>query len=347
MPTPWSDRTPHGGADYAACRASLRHGSRSFHAASHLLPRRVFAPAAALYAFCRLADDSIDINGATVDELRVRLHRAYAGSPMDCPADRAFADAVSCHAIPIALPEALLEGFAWDTDGRRYEDLPALLDYAARVAGSVGAMMAMLMGVRDPAIVARACDLGIAMQLSNIARDVGEDARAGRLYLPLRWLRDAGIEPVHFLSDPVFSPPLGQIVHRVLDVADQLYRSSEVGIASLPVSCRPGIGAARALYREIGEVVRRRGGDSVSARAFVAPARKAALLGQAILRAGVPRLATDAAQLNATAFLVDAVRNAPPPRSAHAALHRATTQTRGEWLVDLFARLGEGRQVES
>ena len=97
--------------------------------------------------------------------------------------------------IPRALPEALLEGFAWDAAGRRYETLDEVEHYAARVAGCVGAMMTLVMGRRDPAILARACDLGVAMQLTNICRDVGEDARAGRLYLPLAWLRDNGIDP--------------------------------------------------------------------------------------------------------------------------------------------------------
>ena len=348
MLTHWSDGAAPDGADLAACRASLRHGSRSFYAASHLLPRRVFEPAAALYAFCRLADDSIDEDGATAEALQVRLHRAYAGSPMDCAADRAFARVVSQHAIPIALPEALLEGFAWDTQGRRYEDLPALLGYAARVAGSVGAMMAMLMGVRDPRFVAFACDLGIAMQLSNIARDVGEDARAGRLYLPLRWLREAGIGPEHFVANPAFSPPLGQVVRRLLDVADALYCSSDAGIAGLPLSCRPGIGAARRLYREIGEEVRRRGGDSVSARAVVHPARKAALVAQGILHAGgLHKPAATGVPLREAAFLVDAVGHAPPVRPARAAPRGAALATRVAWLVDLFTRLGERQQLES
>ena len=99
---------------------------------------------------------------------------------------------------------ALLEGFAWGHRGAAAtETLPDdVQDYAARVAGTVGAMMAVLMGARSPEAVARACDLGVAMQFSNIARDVGEDARAGRIYLPLRWLAEAGIDPEAFLASP-------------------------------------------------------------------------------------------------------------------------------------------------
>ena len=162
-------------ADLAACRAMLRAGSRSFDAAARLLPRSVRDPAIALYAFCRVADDAIDGDAdpaAALADLRQRLALAYAGRPHETAADRALAGVVSRFAIPRALPEALLEGFAWDALGRRYDDLPALRAYAVRVAGTVGGMMAHVMGVRDPAHVAAAIDLGVAMQLSNIARDV-------------------------------------------------------------------------------------------------------------------------------------------------------------------------------
>jgi len=181
--------------DYAACREAIRQGSRSFFAASLLLPGKVRTPAYGLYAFCRLSDDAVDIEGgssAAVERLRERLSRAYEGDPHPIAADRAMADLVRRYAIPRTVPEALLEGLAWDAEGRRYETLEGLHDYAARVAGTVGVMMTLIMGARDPQALARACDLGSAMQLTNIARDVGEDARAGRLYLPLLWLREAG-----------------------------------------------------------------------------------------------------------------------------------------------------------
>ena len=163
--------------DLAACRTLLRGGSKSFDLAAKFLPRAVRDPAVALYAFCREADDLIDEECGGLDRLRERLARAYDGRPFEIPADRAFAAVVARFAIPRTLPEALLEGFAWDNAGRRYHNLPQLRAYAARVAGSVGAMMAVVMGVRDAERLAAAVDLGVAMQMSNIARDVGEDAR--------------------------------------------------------------------------------------------------------------------------------------------------------------------------
>ncbi|WP_159197133.1 phytoene/squalene synthase family protein, partial [Escherichia coli] len=104
-----------------------------------------------------------------------------------------------------------------------------LTAYAARVAGAVGAMMTLIMGRRAPEIVARACDLGVAMQFTNIARDVGEDARAGRLYLPQSWLREAGIDPNTWLQTPSFTPEIAAIVQRLLDAADIFYSRATHG----------------------------------------------------------------------------------------------------------------------
>ncbi len=297
-------------ADLDACRSLIRTGSRSFFTASLLLPRRVRDPAYALYAFCRLADDAVDETGQHLNEvagLRQRLDRIYDGRPLAAPADRAFARVVADHAMPKALPAALLEGLQWDADGRRYHTLSELYAYAARVAGSVGAMMTVLMGVRRSSILARACDLGVAMQLTNIARDVGEDARAGRVYLPLCWLREAGIDVEAWLARPAFTPALGQVVDRLLKVADALYRRSVPGIGGLPAVCRPAILAARLLYAEIGCEVARRGHDSVSSRAVVGLSRKLALVSGAAAASPLARGRTDMPALEEVRFLVEAV----------------------------------------
>lgn len=327
--------------DLQACQQLLADGSRSFQAAAWLLPRRIHEPATALYAFCRVADDAID-NGidrdAALAQLRRRLELAYAGTPADHAADRAFAAVVARHGIPRSIPEALLEGFAWDAGGRTYETLADLDAYAARVAGTVGVMMALLMGQRDRAVLARACDLGVAMQLTNIARDVGEDARAGRLYLPAQWLREAGIEPTQWLHQPRFTPQLAAVVQRLLNEADTLYARALEGIGWLPGACRPGMHAARLLYAEIGHEVRRRGLDSVSARAHVSLPRKLWLLARAALAAQARRKRLDDVVLEQVRFLVDAVP-AHPGATASIAWARGESQGRVEWLMDLFARL--------
>jgi phytoene synthase len=336
------DRATATPADLAACRALLRGGSRSFFAASHLLPWTVRDPAISLYAFCRVADDAIDLDddqASALDRLTERLGHAYAGRPLDIPADRALADVVAQFAIPRALPEALLEGFAWDATGRHYEDLSELTDYAVRVAGTVGAMMAMLMGVRAPATVARACELGIAMQFSNIARDVGEDARAGRLYLPRQWMREAGIDPDAWLGRPAFTPALGRVIERLLQAADELYARADSGIARLPRACRPGITLARRLYAEIGEEVVRQGYDSVARRAVVSGRRKLWLAARALAMANGADRHAMAAPLPEARYLIDAVAATPGPAHARPAGQAATIENRLAWVFDLFERL--------
>ena len=343
-------------ADLAACRSLLRGGSRSFYAASFLLPRRVREPASALYAFCRIADDAIDLDGSaeSLRQMHARLDRAYRGQPDSCAVDRAFAATVARYAIPRALPEALFEGFAWDAENRRYEVLDDLQAYGARVAGSVGAMMALLMDARDPRTIARACDLGVAMQLTNIARDVGEDARAGRLYLPMQWLREAGIDPHVWLRAPKFDGALATVVERLLLAAERLYWRADIGITHLPRACRPGIGAARYLYAEIGHHLQRNGLDSVSKRAAVPPSRKAALLLRAVsLAAGGRRSDRHPSDrhpcLAQTAFLVDAVAADCTSRALRPGAQspsRWNPAAQAVWVLELFERLERRDRLE-
>jgi phytoene synthase len=321
-------------ADLEACRAAIRTGSLSFHAASRLLPPAVRDPALALYAFCRLADDAVDEGrdktGAVL-RLRDRLDRVYAGRPADAAADRAFAVVVEGFEMPRALPDALLEGMAWDAVGRRYDDFSGVLAYSARVAAAVGAMMCVLMRVREADALARACDLGLAMQLTNISRDVGEDARAGRLYLPQDWLHAEGVDPDAFLAAPDASPAIRRVTARLLARADRLYRRSMAGVPALPVACRPGIFAAGAIYAGIGDAVARNGHDAVSVRARTTRAQKAGWLMLASLRSAgsllVPRAATLHAPPEAeVAFLVQAAARAVPERARSDALIRILAQ---------------------
>jgi phytoene synthase len=348
MPAPSSDKKFATAADAVTCRAMLRGGSRSFFAASLALPKSVREPATGLYAFCRMADDAIDLSddkAGALQSLRARLDRAYAGNPQAAPADRAFADVVSRFAIPKAFPLALLEGFEWDCNNRRYDNLPQLKAYAVRVAGSVGAMMAMVMGVRNPALIARACDLGVAMQLTNIARDVGEDARRGRLYLPLEWLRAVRIDPQAWLARPIFSADLGRVIERLLAAADVLYSRSDAGLGSLPAECRPGMYAARLLYSEIGREVARRKFDSVNQRAVVSWQRKARVLAGAAAAAARAAAVPTLEISHEAAFLFDSnsgQRTDAVPISAQSPRERTRwprVEDRAVWLVNLFERL--------
>jgi phytoene synthase len=323
----------------------IRAGSRTFYLSSLLLPESVREAAYALYGFCRLSDDAVDVEGGdrgAVERLRARLDGVYAGTPSPLPVDRALTDAVARFGIPRVAMDALLEGLEWDVDGREYETLSDVHAYAARVAGSVGAMMAALMEARTPDLVARACDLGVAMQLTNIARDVGEDARAGRLYLPRAWLREAGVDADAWLADPVFSPKIAGVVARLLREADALYARADLGIANLDVSFRPAIFAARSLYAEIGKRLERKGLDSVSSRTSVPAADKAALVIGAVRRSFQGAVMSPAGPpLAETRFLVEAVVR-ERPRVGVVAGRRAGLKADVEWTIDLFSAL-EGR----
>lgn len=333
-------------ADLQACVALMRTGSKTFFAASRLLPQRVRASAIALYAFCRVADDMVDGGQYSLSEamalLAQRLDAIYAGDPQDHVEDRALAVVVQRHELPRALLDALLDGFAWDAEGRRYETLEDVHNYGARVAGSVGAMMCWIMGVRAPQALARACELGVAMQLTNIARDVGEDARNGRLYLPRRWLVEAGIDADAWLQSPVCTPALQGVVERLLKEADRLYGQSTAGVALLPRDCRSAILAARLIYADIGQQLRREGLDPVNQRAVVPTSRKLVLLACAGVQSGwVGRPSGLTPPLAAIAYLVDHCCDGqagagPAPRSV--------TQ-RVEWMLELFERL-EAHKIE-
>jgi 15-cis-phytoene synthase len=330
-----------------SCTALMRDGSKSFFAASRVLPQRVRGPATALYAFCRVADDAIDLSAnpqAAVVQLHERLEQLYAGRPQGFDADRALAKVVARFAIPQTLLDALIEGFAWDASGRRYATLEELHAYAARVAGTVGAMMALIMGTRSPSALARACELGVAMQLTNIARDVGEDARNGRLYLPLSWLQEAGIDAEDWLARPEFTAPIAAVTQRLLEEAERLYRRAEHGIAALPRDCRPAIQAARLVYAEIGHELERTGLDSVNQRTVVSTERKLALLTRALtaaVRAPAPFEAHLPA-LPAVAFLVDAALQGAV---AAPTLPRGNFYQRTLRMLELFERQEQRRRA--
>jgi len=294
-------------ADLAACARLLAAGSKSFHAAGRLLPARIKADVTVLYAFCRVADDMVDEAADTAEgvaRVRALLDRTYANAPADEPVERAFTQLVARTGLPRALPDALLEGFEWDAARRRYADLAGVRAYSARVAASVGVMMTWLMGARDAETLARACDLGVAMQLTNIARDVGADARMGRVYLPLEALAARGLDADALVAAPQHTPALGEVVELLLREADLLYARAEAGIPRLPADCRAAIWAARLVYADIGLVLRRGGLDAVSRRASTSVARKLWRLGQALWRARrVTRTATHDA-LPETQFLL-------------------------------------------
>jgi phytoene synthase len=272
--------------DLSACREWIRRHSKSFYLSSLLLPAQVRHGSWALYAFCRRADDAVDEEQAggmrRVEGLRRRLEAVYQGRVPDDPIDRAFASVVQTHQIPRALPEALFAGMEMDARGQRYDTGEELLTYCFRVASTVGLMMTRVMGCSDDLAYTRAADLGIAMQLTNIARDVGEDARRGRVYLPRSLLAQAGTSPEEVLAATAATSPLREAVKRLLQQAETHYRAADLGVPLLPRTCRFAIASSRLIYSAIGDAIAQNDYDSVTQRAWVPLGRKLWLVGRAL-----------------------------------------------------------------
>lgn len=316
MPTAADLATP---ADFAACKAWIARHSKSFYLSSLLLPRQVRLDAWALYAFCRRADDAVDdlpaegqaagqgpdraLLDRRVQALRARLQRVYLGElGEDADAiDRAFADVARRAQIDQALPARLLRGMEMDVEGTAYRTWDDLLDYCFNVASTVGLMMTAVMGHTAPPerhgeVMARAADLGVAMQLTNIARDVGEDARRGRVYLPADLLAAHGTSAAEVLrlaaSGAPPTPGLRAAVADLLRRAAAHYQAADLGIAMLPRSCQLAIRASRRIYAAIGDEVAAAGHDSLTRRAVVSLPRKLWLLVKALrdTLGGPPRL---------------------------------------------------------
>jgi 15-cis-phytoene synthase len=287
-------------ADLALCRQMIRQGSKSFHLASLLLPNSYRQHARALYGFCRMADDLVDhaeTPKVAVGQLAIRLDAIYKGTPSDNATDRAFADVVELFAIPRAVPDALIEGFAWDAEGRHYKTLSDVTAYGVRVAGTVGVMMSLIMGQRKPDALARAIDLGVAMQFSNIARDIEEDERLGRIYLPEEWIANGK----------------AKAATRLVEEAEKIYARAASGIAMLPRSCRAAINTARLLYREIGLAA---AAQNHQGRAIVPLPQKLKLLARAVAQTPWLPKQISAPCLAEGQFLLDAVAQTPPSDSS-------------------------------
>ncbi len=294
-------------------RQRIERGSKSFAAAARLFPREVRNSAYMLYAWCRYCDDVIDGQelgfhapaacsgaratgdpSALIDDLRQRTTDACRGNPSG-PVFEALCRVIAKHEIPERFPQQLIDGFAMDANGRDCATLTDTLVYAYHVAGVVGLMMAMVMGVRDKETMRRAADLGIAFQLTNISRDVMEDAQIGRLYLPRCWLEEEGLA-VSAICDRRSRAAVSRATLRLLEEADQYYASATFGIAALPFRCATAIAAARSVYRAIGTTVRRRAETAWDQRAIVPTRRKIAILAAAPLVVSYAKISSLAGQ---------------------------------------------------
>jgi len=262
-------------ADRAAlvdfARDSIRRGSKSFAAASRLFDRITRERAWLLYAWCRKADDIADgqtmggagdgsvLDEALLAEIRRKTEVALTGEWVGDPAfDALGVVARECH-IPHVYAHDLIDGFALDAAGFHPRSEDDLYRYCYHVAGAVGCMMAIIMGVdpQDDETLHRACDLGIAFQLANIARDIAEDAASGRSYLPTDWLAEMDIPPGEELK-PHHRPRLAILAKRLADRAESYEASARFGAAALPYRSAWAVLAAAGIYGDIAREVRAR-----------------------------------------------------------------------------------------
>lgn len=251
---------------------TIQVGSKSFAAAAKLFDPTTRRSAIMLYAWCRYCDDVVDgqelgfgqtAGSAEGSEQRLAelvelTRRAYAGEPMSNPAFAALQEVAQRHALPERYAQEHLQGFAMDVHGRHYLTIDDTLEYCYHVAGVVGLMMAVIMGAKDEATLDRACDLGLAFQLTNIARDIVEDARNGRCYLPAQWLSEEGV-PREELAQPQHRPAVARLAARLVDMAEPYYDSANQGLPALPLRSAWAIATARGVYREIGIKVKAKG----------------------------------------------------------------------------------------
>ena len=292
--------------------ASIKKGSKSFALASRVLPPALRDDASMLYAWCRYCDDVIDGQemghgqiedyktgqGERLEMLREKTARALSGKPMEDPVFAGLARVVKTHEINHRHPFDLLKGFEMDTEDRVYKSVDDILDYAYHVAGVVGVMMANIMGVRDDATLDRASDLGLAFQLTNIARDVIDDAQADRVFVPQDLLSKHGApNAAQELAQRDNWPSAYKAACEQLDIAEAYYRSAKVGIRELDFRCAWAISAALKVYREIGEVLRSGGPEAWEGRVGAGKGRKLALAigaaGPAIRRAKVEEVSRE------------------------------------------------------
>lgn len=249
----------------------FREKARTFWAASRLLPRGARDDATIVYAFCRLVDDTADeTDDSAKAELALRtLSREISGSVPARPLVAAFRDAAARLELPLESALELVEGARSDLGTVRVADDAELLRYCYRVASTVGLMMCAVLGVRRREALPHAVDLGIAMQLTNVCRDVAEDAARGRVYLPAARLLRAGVRPEDVVRGRASREGVARVVGELLALADGYYRSADGGLRDIPARSRVAILVASRVYRAIGVRLRRRHCDALAGRTVV------------------------------------------------------------------------------
>lgn len=278
-------------AAYEYCRLVSKKHAKTFYFSTSFLPVEKRRAVYAVYALCRYVDDLIDQDEdkfltdgsrkklsrdgiiALVSKWQADLDACYNGRLIENPIMTAWHDALQKYRIPKNLPLELIEGVCMDLKQTRYDDFQTLYVYCYKVASVVGLMTAEIFGYRTPEALARAVDLGIAMQLTNILRDVGEDARKGRVYLPQEDLRAFGYSEAELMKG-VINDNFIRLIKFQIERARHYYHEADKGIALLTPDSRLAVKVSRVNYSKILERIERNNYDVFTRRAYVPLPRK-------------------------------------------------------------------------
>ena len=252
------------------CDSLTAYHSRSFYVASSLLPTEKQKAIRALYAFCRVTDDIVDNNPGGDDSLlRQWCQRAFSNTPpLNDPVVVAWADARTHHHIPIRYAEQLVEGIARDLKQSRYETFADLATYCYGVASTVGLISMHIIGFDGPKALLYAIKLGLALQMTNILRDVAEDWQRGRVYLPQEELAAFGLDE-EVIAAGIVTEKWRKFMRFQINRNHQLYEEAMPGIKMIDKSGRFAIAAAAGFYRAILNDIERHDYDVFSRRAYV------------------------------------------------------------------------------
>lgn len=269
-------------AAYDHCRRVAQRVARTFYYGSLFLPREKRRASWALYAFCRTADDIADEPnlypdpGAALAGWREALADAYAGQPRG-PVMTAWTDLLTRYDVPIAPALDLLKGIEMDIAGTQIVTFEDLRLYCYRVAGTVGLLMTPVLGYHGEAALGAAVDLGIGMQLTNILRDIGEDAAAGRVYLPSEEMARFGYSREELLRG-VINPAFCDLIRFHITRAEEYYARGMRGVALLSAESQLAIALSATLYRAILRRIEDNHYDVFSQRAHISFPRKLAAI---------------------------------------------------------------------
>ena len=266
---------------YSYCKNISRHHAKTFYLASLFLPKKQQNPIFAIYALLRTVDDVVDMaedklkDGLiTSDEISMmleswksRLKACYAGNVDNDPIMMAWQDTLKSYAIPIDLPLDLMDGVAMDIEFKPFETFEELYVYCYKVAAVVGLMTSEIFGYSDKQALEHAIELGIAMQLTNILRDIGEDVDRGRIYLPLEDLRRFNYSQEEFMQKRINNNFINLMKFQI-ERARSYYRSSEKGIPMLERQSRFGVCISSINYGNILSAIEKNNYDVFSIRAY-------------------------------------------------------------------------------